>query len=109
MSWLGKMFKKKKKGYNTDSKYKLLIIDDEADLLHKNLGICDVRVKELLAIAVEAYDRNKTLHKGLEEVVSQCTHTNEVVMITLMLQKIVDQNAHADRLHNMLKNMLGRG
>lgn len=31
MKWLGKLFKKKKKSYNTDGQYKLLIIDEEAN------------------------------------------------------------------------------
>lgn len=109
MNWLGKMFKKKKKGYNTDGQYKLLIIDEDADLLHKNLGISDERVKELLAISVSAYDKQETMHKALEEVVSYCKHTNEVVMSTLMLQKVIDKNHSSDRLHNLLKNMFGRG
>lgn len=109
MNWLGKLFKKKKKGYNTDSKYKLLIIDEKADLLHKNLGICDVRIKELLAISVSAYDKHETMHKALEDVVSHCKHTNEVVMVTLMLQKVVDKNHSSDRLHNLLKNLFGNG
>jgi hypothetical protein len=109
MNWLGKMFKKKKKGYNTDGQYKLLIIDDEAELLHKNLGISDERVKELLALCVNAYENSKSMHKALEKVVIMCKHTNEVVMASLLLQKIVDRSNSSDRLHNMLKNMLGRG
>jgi len=109
MNWLGKMFKKKKKGYNTDGQYKLLIIDDEADLLHKNLGITDVRVRELLDLCVNAYEKSSAMHIALERVVSECVHTNEVVMASLMLQKVVDRSNSSDRLHNMLKNMFGRG
>jgi hypothetical protein len=109
MNWLGKMFKKKKKGYNAVGQYKLLIIDDEANLLHKNLGITNKRVKELLAICVDAYEKSSAMHIALEKVVSECVHTNEVVMASLMLQKVVDRSNSSDRLHNMIKNMFGRG
>ena len=109
MNWLGKMFKKKKKGYNTDGQYKLLIIDEDADLLHQNFGISDERVKELLAICVKAFDDSMAMHSALEKVVLECKHTNEVVMATLMLQKVVEKNNSHERLHNLLKNMFGRG
>lgn len=109
MNWLGKMFKKKKKGYNTDSQYKLLIIDDEADLIHQNLGITDERAQELLNLCVKVFDDSSTMHNALEKVVSECKHTNEVVMATLMLQKVVDKSNSHERIHNLLKNMFGRG
>ena len=110
MKWLGKMFKKKKKiTFNEKGKYKLLIIDEDAELLHENLGINDVRVKELLDICVDAYEKSNAMHSALEKVVSECVHTNEVVMASLMLQKIVDRSNSSDRLHNMLKNLFGRG
>ncbi len=109
MNWLGKMFKKKKKGYNTDGQYKLLIIDEKAELLHQNLGISDERVKILLALCVKAFDESDDMHTALVKVVQECTHTNEVVMSTLMLQKVVDKRNSHERLHNMLKDMFGRG
>jgi hypothetical protein len=107
--WLGKLFKKKKKGYNTDGQYKLLIIDEDAELLHQNLGITDERVKELLEICIDAYEKSNAMHSALEKVVSECVHTNEVVMASLMLQKVVDKHNSSDRLYNLLKNMFGRG
>ena len=109
MKWFGRLFKKKKKGYNTDGQYKLLIIDDEANLLHKNFGISEERIKELLAICVKAFEDSESMHSGLEKVVLQCKHTNEVVMATLMLQKVVDKNNQHERLHGLLKNMFGNG
>lgn len=109
MNWLGKMFKKKKKSYNTDGQYELLIIDDEADLLHKNLGITDVRVRELLDICVNAYEKSSAMHIALEKVVIMCKHTNEVVMASLMLQKVVDKHESHERLHDLLKNLFKRG
>ncbi len=109
MNWLGKMFKKKKKGYNTDSQYKLLIIDETKELIHEILGITEKRVKELLDVCVDAYHKHNTMHQALETVVSECKHTNEVVMATLMLQKVVDRHNNSDRVHNLLKNLFGRG
>jgi len=109
MNWFRKVFKKKKKSYNANGQYKLLIIDDEAELLHKNLGISDERVKELLALCVKAYENSESMHKGLEKVVIECKHTNEVVMVSLMLQKVVDKHQSHERMHVMLKDLFNRG
>jgi len=109
MNWLGKMFKKKKKGYNTDGQYKLLIIDEKADLLHRNLGITDERAEELIEVCLNAHNKYDILHEALEKVVSECKHTNEVVMASLMMQKLIDKFNSSDRLHNMLKNLFNRG
>jgi len=109
MNGLGKMFKKKKKGYNTDGQYKLLIIDDKAELLHQNLGISDERVKILLAVCVKSFEESDDMQNALVKVIQECTHTNEVVMSTLMLQKVIDKRNNHERLHNMLKDMFDRG
>lgn len=107
--WLGKLFKKKKKGYNTDGKYKLLIIDDEAELIHKNLGITDKRAEVILCKCLEAFDNSQRVHTAMEKVVDICTHTNEVVYATLMMAKVIEKNESHERIHNLLKNMFGRG
>jgi len=107
--WLGKLFKKKKQSYNTDGQYKLLIINDEAELLHHNLGMTDERAQEILAACIKAYEESDVLHSALEKIVNECKHTNEVVMASLMMQKIIDKHNSSDRLHNMLKNLFGNG
>jgi len=107
--WLGKLFKKKEKSYNTDGKYKLLIIDDEAELIHQNLGINDVRAQVILDKCLESFESSKSLHVALEKVIDTCTHTNEVVYATVMMTKIIEKNNSNERIHNMLKNMFGRG
>jgi len=107
--WLGKIFKKKKKSYNSDSKYKLLIIDDEAELIHKNLGITDARAEVLLTVCLDSFDNSQRVHTAMEKVVSMCTHTNEIVFATLMMAKVIEKNESHERIHNLLKNMFGRG
>lgn len=109
MNWLGKMFKKKKKGYNTDNQYKLLIIDEKEELLHKIFGIAEERCEELTRIAIKAYNDNDAMHSTLVDVISYCKHTNEVVFATLITQKVIARNENHERLHNMLKNMFGNG
>ena len=108
MNWLGKMFKKKKKGYNTDGQYKLLIIDEDADLLHHNLGITDDRAEVLLQVCLNAYDSSIILHSALEKIVSECKHTNEVVFVSLLLQKIIDRKNHENSLFKSLRDIFGK-
>jgi hypothetical protein len=109
MKWLIKMFGKKKPTYKSDNSYKLLIINDDSDLLHHSLGISDTRVEELLQISIKAYNNNNTLHTALRDAVSECKHSNEVVMATLIVQKIVDKNDSLERSHSILRNLFGNG
>lgn len=108
MKWLGKLFKKKKKGYNTDGQYKLLIIDEDSDLLHHNLGITDDRAEVLLQTCLNAYDNSIILHAALEKIVSECKHTNEVVFVSLLLQKIIDRKNHENSLFKSLRDIFGK-
>lgn len=109
MNWLGKLFKKKKKGYNTDCNYKLLIIDDTQEHLHDIIGITEARAEELTEMCIKAYRGHKYFHETLEEVVSNCKHVNEVVFSTLVTQKVVVSEQSKERLHHMLKDLFGRG
>ena len=109
MNWLGKMFKKKKKSYNTDGQYKLLIIDDEAELLHQNLGMTNARAEVILNKCLESFESSNRVHVAMEKVVDICTHTNEIVFAALMMAKVIEKNESHERIHNMLKNMFDRG
>jgi hypothetical protein len=109
MNWLGKVFKKKKKSYNTDCNYKLLIIDDKAEHFHTILGISEERASEITKICYDGYKGHDCLHATLEAVVSECKHINEVVFATLVTQKVVATEQSKDRLHHMLKDLFGRG
>jgi hypothetical protein len=108
MNWLEKVFKKKKKSYNTDCNYKLLIIDDKAEHFHEILGVTEKRADELAKICLDAYKSHDYLHATLEEVVSKCKHTNEVVFATLITQKVIASEQSKDRLHHMLKGLFSR-
>lgn len=108
MNWLGKMFKKKR-SYSTSDQYKLLIIDDSKELLHEIFGISQERVEYLLKACLKAYDDNSQLHTCMEQVISECKHTNEVVMTTLMMQKVIDRKQSMNRVEDMFKNLFGRG
>lgn len=109
MNWLGKMFKKKKKGYNTDGQYKLLVIDENAELLHQNLGITDERAEQLLDVCDKAYREYKSLHDALSYMVDKCTHTNEIVFASLLMQSIIDRENSKGRFLNYIKSMFGNG
>lgn len=111
MKWLERLFGKKERKIILDEKgkYKLLIIDEEADLMHKNLGINDVRSEELLRLCLESFEKNKCIHTAMKDVVDDCTHTNEIVFTSFMMAKIIDTNEQRNRLHDMLKEMSNRG
>lgn len=90
MEWIKGIFKTKRLNYKP-CEHKLLIIDDKADLMHEILGISDSRAQELLMAADKAYNDHDKLHLCLEELVAICVHTNEIVLSTMILQKIIDQ------------------
>lgn len=109
MKWLTKMFGKKKPTYSNNNIYKLLVIDEDAELLHENLGITEKRADELLKACADAYENNNVLYGALGDMVDECKHVNELVLSALMMQKIIDKHKSSDRVHNLLKNMFGRG
>jgi hypothetical protein len=109
MNWLGKIFNKKKKSYSTDNKYKLLIIDESAELIHQNLGIIDARADELLSACLHAYKEYKQLHLALVYIVDQCKHTNEIVFSTMVFSKIIERENAKGQLLDQLKTMFGNG
>jgi hypothetical protein len=90
MKWIKGIFGTKRLKYKP-CEPKLLIIQDEADLMHDILGITDKRANELFMAADKAYNDHDKLHLCLKELVAICVHTNEVVFVTMVLQKIIDQ------------------
>ena len=109
MKFLKKAFSKKKKTYNTDANYKLLIIDEKAELLHEILGITDERANELTRACLEAYDKNNTLADCLVAIVDEAKHTNEVVFGTLIMDKVIQRKNSMRGVMDMFQNMFGNG
>ena len=108
MNLFKNVFKKKKKTYG-QSEYKLLIIDDTAKQLHHVLGITEERADKLLDVCMDAYHRHSQLHCCLEDVVSACKHTNEVVFATMIMHRVIEKYNSKDSLAGFLKQMFGNG
>jgi hypothetical protein len=108
MNWLGKMFKKKKKSYNTDCNYNLLIIDDTQEHLHEILGISEERSEDITKIALRAYNDNNTLHTCLVDVIKECKHTNEVVFATLITHRVIEREKSKGSLEDFIKALLDK-
>ncbi len=106
MKWFKKVFKKKKQVYNQND-YKLLIIDEKAELLNDIFGINEERADKLLDICITSYHKNNQLHACLKDVIDECKHTNEVVFTTMMMSKIIEKNNSKERLGGLLKNLFG--
>jgi len=101
-----KLFKRKK--YNTNGVFTVLIIDDKATDLCTTLGITDKRRDELADICREAIKLNK-LSESLIKVYSQCKHENEIAYSTLLIGRLHEQaNNHADRLVRLFDQLTGR-
>jgi hypothetical protein len=105
MKWLGKLFKRKKKSYSTDGQYKLLIIDESKELFHEIMGITDERADDLLKFSRKAFDGNDSMHKGLEELISLCTHTNEIVFATMLYHKMLERELSRQRLFGTMNDL----
>lgn len=105
MKWFGKLFKKKQL-YN-QSDYKLLVINEKAELLHEIFGISEERADHLLDVCVHAYHKNNQLHSCLVDVVAACVHTNEIVFATMMMNKVIEKNNTKQRINGLLSNLFG--
>jgi hypothetical protein len=105
MKWFRNLFKKKKESYPQVDKFKLCIIDENAKLLHDNLGITEERAEALTNLCIDAYKQNELLYQCLDHVVKGCLHTNEIVFSSMILYKLIDRYNAKDKLDNLLKNM----
>ena len=106
MNWFRKLFKKEKT-YNTDYKFKLCIVNDDTDLLHEALGVNEERSKELLEVALKAYDSQKTLTDAYSVMLDSCNHINEVIMIMNMFNRIQEIKSKDSGLMGFLGKILG--
>ena len=101
MSLFKKIFKKKPV-IDVQPVGKLLIIDENAELLHEIFGISEERSQELLEICLDVYSKNNLLHECLTTVVDKCNHVNEVVFATMVMQKVIESYALKDRMTEMM-------
>ena len=67
--------------YSQDNKFELLLIDEEGKGVYQKLGITEERSDELIAIMKKACDNNDKKIPAMQEMLIQCKHINEVVVI----------------------------
>ncbi len=105
MKWFRKLFKKKKKSYPQDGKFKLCIIDEKSDLIHEVLGITEERCRELTELCIKAYDASDIKTESYAMVVDQCVHVNEVVMAVQIFEKVSHAHAKKNSLRSLMDNL----
>jgi hypothetical protein len=86
---LKKLFRKK--NYNTNKVFKLLIINDESTDLSVVLGITTDRRDTLANLCREAIKLEK-LSASLNLVYSECKHENEIAYATLLLGRLHERS-----------------
>jgi hypothetical protein len=102
MKWLG-MFKRKKKSYAKQDKFKLCIIDESSDSTHVVLGITEDRMNELRRICDRAYEKHTKLTSAMDDILSQCNHINEVVISLQVYNKLRELNSLEDTLRKITR------
>jgi len=109
MKWFRKLFKKKKKSYPQDNKFKLCIIDEKSDLIHEVLGITEERCRELTEICIKAYDASDMKTESYAIIIDKCVHINEVVMVMQIFEKICHMKDKSKSLSKLIDNLFGNG
>jgi len=82
--WFGKT-------YSQDNKFELLVINDEVDGIYQKLGVTEERSEELIKIMINAYDANDKKIPAMQEMLAECKHINEVVVILNFFEKYIYQ------------------
>lgn len=81
--------------YSQNNKFELLIIDDEAKGVYQKLGITEERSDELVNIMRKAYDNNEKKIPAMQEMLLQCKHINEVVVVLQFFNNYIEhQNSN---------------
>jgi hypothetical protein len=90
------------KSYPTNNKFELLMIDDTAEGMYQKLGITEERSEELVDVMKKAYNNNDKKIGAMQDMLAECTHINEVVVILMFFDNYCDlQN------NNPLEGILG--
>jgi hypothetical protein len=103
MNMLGKLFNKKK-SYDTDNKFNVLIIGEDKSDFQEILGITEERGRELLRKSIESYEKQDLFSDSCKEVVDQCQHINEVVYAMACLCRIKEATS-SNPLEAILKKL----
>lgn len=82
--WFGKT-------YSQDNKFELLVINDEADGIYQKLGVTKKRSDELVKIMINAYDAHDKKIPAMQQMLAECTHINEVVVILQFFDSYIKQ------------------
>jgi hypothetical protein len=102
MKWFRNLFKKKKKSYPQQDKFKLCIIVDNAEHLHETLGIIESRCEQLSKTVLNAYDKHNSLHESMDEILLECKHINEVVLALSVFYRYSELHRRKDTINKML-------
>jgi len=106
MNWLGKMFKKKKKTYAKQDKFKLCIIDETSNSTHVVLGITEERMSEIRSICSKAYEKNNKLTGAMDDILAECNHINEVVIALQVYGRMREINGLESLLRSITNHEL---
>jgi hypothetical protein len=98
MSMLGKLFGKKKKTLKPSPDLKVCIINEESHDLYEVFGITDERRRELNQISSKAYHDFDDASKSYEDIVKHCNHVNEVIVCTIVFERIKDNRSNPARM-----------
>jgi hypothetical protein len=103
MNVLGKLFNKKK-NYETNDKFNVLIIGEDKTNFQEILGITEERGRELLKMSLESYEKQDLFSDSCKEVVDKCKHINEVVYSMACLCRIKEATS-SNPLELILKKL----
>ena len=78
------------KSYPTNDKFELLMIDDTAEDIYQKLGITEERSNELVEVMKKAYNDNEQKISAMQDMLKECNHINEVVVILMFFDKYCD-------------------
>ena len=107
MNWLGKLFGKKKKTYNTDCSFKLCIVDEKADLMKDVLGITEKRAEEIAKFTHLAYENHDKKTASIQEMLNECTHINEVVFAYECFTRVHELKGKEMKIRGIMGKLFG--
>ena len=81
--WFGKT-------YSQDNKFELLLIDDTVSGVYQKLGITEERSDELVNVMKKAYNNNEQKIPAMQEMLRECKHINEVVVILMFFDNYIE-------------------